>query len=128
MKPFEFHELLARIRALLRRGPMLHPQTIQLGDLVLDSRAREVSRGGASVELTAKEYAILEYLARRAGEVVSRDELLEHVWDRFGPESNVVDVYIRRLRRKLDEGRTPRLLRTRRGQGYVLGGREAAGD
>jgi two-component system copper resistance phosphate regulon response regulator CusR len=124
-KPFNFHEMLARVRALLRRGPALRPELISIADLDIDARARQVSRAGQAVELTAKEYALLEYLARRANEVVTRAEIAEHVWDEsFDPFSNLIEVYIQRLRRKLDDGRSPKLIRTRRGEGYIL----TAGD
>jgi two-component system copper resistance phosphate regulon response regulator CusR len=124
-KPFNFHEMLARVRALLRRGPALRPELISMADLDIDARARQVSRAGQAVELTAKEYALLEYLARRANEVVTRAEIAEHVWDEsFDPFSNLIEVYIQRLRRKLDDGRSPKLIRTRRGEGYIL----TAGD
>ena len=120
-KPFDFHELLARLRALLRRGPALRPETVEVSDLSIDMRARRVRRGGSQIELTAKEYALLEYLARRAGEVVSRAEIAEHVWEEnFDPFSNLIEVYVQRLRRKIDEGHALKLLRTRRGEGYVL--------
>jgi len=120
-KPFDFHELLARLRALLRRGPALRPETVAIADLSVDTRARQVSRGGRQIELTAKEYALLEYLARRAGEVVSRAEIAEHVWEEnFDPFSNLIEVYVQRLRRKIDEGHALKLLRTRRGEGYML--------
>jgi len=120
-KPFDFHELLARLRALLRRGPALRPETVEVSDLSIDMRARRVRRGARQIELTAKEYALLEYLARRAGEVVSRAEIAEHVWEEnFDPFSNLIEVYVQRLRRKIDEGHTPKLLRTRRVEGYVL--------
>lgn len=121
IKPFDFHELLARLRALLRRGPTLRPETVRIDDLSIDTRARKVRRGGRQIELTAKEYALLEYLARRAGEVVSRAEIAEHVWEEnFDPFSNLIEVYVQRLRRKIDDGREPKLLRTRRGEGYIL--------
>src|SRR5262245_61354462 len=120
-KPFDFHELLARLRALLRRGPALRPETVEIADLIIDMRGRRVRRGGRQIELTAKEYALLEYLARRAGEVVSRAEIAEHVWEEnFDPFSNLIEVYVQRLRRKIDEGHAPKLLRTRRGEGYIL--------
>jgi DNA-binding response OmpR family regulator len=120
-KPYDFRELLARTRALLRRGQVLKPETIEVEDLMVDTRSREVRRGGMRVELTAKEYALLEYLARRAGDVVSRAEIAEHVWDvDFDPFSNLIEVYIQRLRRKIDEGRGSRLIRTMRGEGYRL--------
>jgi two-component system copper resistance phosphate regulon response regulator CusR len=120
-KPFDFHELLARLRALLRRGPALRPETVEVADLSIDMRTRRVMRDGRQIELTAKEYALLEYMARRAGEVVSRAEIAEHVWDEnFDPFSNLIEVYVQRLRRKIDEGHEPKLLRTRRGEGYIL--------
>jgi DNA-binding response OmpR family regulator len=120
-KPFDFHELLARLRALLRRGPALRSETIAIADLSINTRARQVSRGGRQIELTAKEYALLEYLARRAGEVVSRAEISEHVWEEdFDPFSNLIEVYMQRLRRKIDEGHSLKLLRTRRREGYMI--------
>jgi len=120
-KPFDFHELLARLRALLRRGPALRSEVIAIADLSIDTRARKVSRGGRQIELTAKEYALLEYLARRAGEVVSRAEIAEHVWEEnFDPFSNLIEVYVQRLRRKIDEVHALKLLRTRRGEGYMM--------
>jgi two-component system copper resistance phosphate regulon response regulator CusR len=120
-KPFDFHELLARLRALLRRGPELRPETVEIADLSIDMRARRVMRGGRQIELTAKEYALLEYLARRAGEVVSRAEIAEHVWEEnFDPFSNLIEVYVQRLRRKIDEGHALKLIRTRRGEGYMM--------
>src|SRR5262247_1635236 len=120
-KPFDFHELLARLRALLRRGPALRSETVEVADLSIDMRARRVRRGARQIELTAKEYALLEYLARRAGEVVSRAEIAEHVWEEnFDPFSNLIEVYVQRLRRKIDEGHALKLLRTRRGEGYML--------
>jgi two-component system, OmpR family, copper resistance phosphate regulon response regulator CusR len=127
-KPFDFDELLARVRALLRRRPALYPEVITVADLSVDTRARRASRGGRDVELTAKEYALLEYLARRADEVVGRADIAEHVWDEsYDPFSKVIDVFIQRLRRKVDEGRDLKLIRTRRGEGYTLtaGGAEA---
>jgi two-component system copper resistance phosphate regulon response regulator CusR len=120
-KPFDFHELLARLRALMRRGHSLRPETVEVADLSVDMRARRVTRGGRQIELTAKEYALLEYLARRAGEVVNRAEIAEHVWEEnFDPFSNLIEVYVQRLRRKIDEGHALKLLRTRRGEGYML--------
>lgn len=128
-KPFDFEELLARVRALLRRRPALLPAVIEVADLSIDTRARRVSRGGAAVELTAKEYALLEYLARRAGEVVSRADIAEHVWDEtYDPFSKVIEVFIQRLRRKMDDGRAQKLIHTRRGEGYVLTAGEGVGD
>ncbi len=120
-KPFEFHELLARMRALLRRGQALRPEIIRVADLFIDTRARIVKRNNRQIEMTAKEYALIEYLAHRAGEVVGRADISEHVWDEsFDPFSNLIEVYVQRLRRKIDEGRALKLIRTRRGEGYVL--------
>lgn len=128
-KPFDFHELLARLRALLRRGQALMPETLAVADLLLNTRSHEVRRGGQPIELTAKEYALLEYLARRAGEVVARAEIAEHVWDEsFDPFSNLIEVYIQRLRRKIDDGRDLKLIRTLRGEGYQLSGGELPAD
>jgi two-component system copper resistance phosphate regulon response regulator CusR len=124
-KPFDFHELLARVRALLRRGETLYPQMIELADLKIDTLAHRVSRAGRNVDLTSKEYALIEYLARRRGEVVTRADISEHVWDEtFDAFSNLIEVYIQRLRKKIDEGQDPRLIRTLRGEGYML----TAGD
>jgi two-component system, OmpR family, copper resistance phosphate regulon response regulator CusR len=128
-KPFDFEELLARIRALLRRRPALFPEVINVADLSVDTRARRVSRGVREVDLTAKEYALLEYLARRADEVVGRADIAEHVWDdSYDPFSKVIEVFIQRLRRKIDEGHDLKLIRTRRGEGYMLTAREADSD
>ena len=121
-KPFEFGELLARLRALLRRSGELRPARIVVADLVLDTAAQTVSRTGQNIPLTAKEYALIEFLARNAGRVVGRAEIAEHVWDEsFDAFSNLIEVYINRLRRKIDEGASIPLLHTRRGAGYVLG-------
>jgi two-component system copper resistance phosphate regulon response regulator CusR len=121
-KPFEFRELLARLRALLRRSGELRPPRIAVADLVLDTAARSVSRAGADVPMTTKEYALLEYLARNLGRVVGRAEIAEHVWEEtFDPFSNLIEVYVNRLRRKIDAGRATPLLQTRRGAGYILG-------
>jgi DNA-binding response OmpR family regulator len=120
-KPFEVAELLARLRALLRRGHIVRPAAILIADLVIDTRAHRVMRGGRVVELTAKEYALLEYLAREQGRVLSRAEIAEHVWDEnFDPLSNLIDVNINRLRRKIDDGSGLPLIHTRRGEGYML--------
>jgi two-component system copper resistance phosphate regulon response regulator CusR len=124
VKPFDFGELLARLRALIRRGrqPLL-PERLTVGALVLDTRGRRVRIRNRAVLLTAKEYALIEYLARRAGDVVSRADIAEHVWDEhYDPLSNVVDVYVQRLRRKLDAPGSPSMIRTRRGEGYELAG------
>ena len=121
-KPFAFGELLARLRALLRRGADVRPEVIGVADLAVDTRAHRVVRGGRSVSLTAQEYALLEYLARNAGRVVTRHEIAEHVWDEtYDPFTNLIEVYIGRLRRKLDGGASTPLIHTRRGTGYVLG-------
>ena len=122
VKPFDFGELLARLRALVRRGqqPIL-PQRLTVGGLALDTRSRRVWVREQEVFLTAKEYALLEHLARRAGDVVSRSDIAEHVWDEhYDPVSNVVDVYVQRLRRKLDAPGAESSIRTRRGEGYQL--------
>ena len=121
VKPFDFHELLARLRALRRRRPVLQAETITVADLKIETRARRVWRGGRRVELTAKEYALLEYLAWREGEVVGRADIAEHVWDEnFDPFSNLIEVYVQRLRRKVDHNQAVKLLHTRRGEGYSL--------
>jgi DNA-binding response OmpR family regulator len=127
VKPFDFRELLARVRALIRRGqqPLL-PETVRVGSLSLDTRSRRASVSGLDVPLTAKEYAFLEFLVRRAGDVVSRGEIAEHVWDEhYDPFSNVIDVYVQRLRRKLDQAGGGSMIRTRRGEGYQLVGDDA---
>lgn len=119
-KPFEFAELLARLRALLRRASEVRDPEIVVSDLVVDTRGQIARRGGDLLPLTTKEYALLEYLARNAGRVVGRAEISDHVWDEnHDPASNTIDVCINRLRRKLDDGRTP-LIHTRRGAGYLL--------
>ena len=120
-KPFDFGELLARIRALLRRGPVLRSETVMVGDLSLDTRAHRVRRGDREINLTSKEYALLEYLARNAGQVVGRAQISEHVWDEsFDPFSNLIDVYVQRLRRKIGDSTSHKLIRTIRGEGYIL--------
>ena len=122
IKPFDFGELLARLRAVIRRGrqPLL-PERVAIGPLVLETRARRATVAAREVDLTAKEYALLEFLARRAGDVVGRAEIAEHVWDEhYDAASNVVDVYIQRVRRKLAESGAASLIRTRRGEGYQL--------
>lgn len=121
VKPFELDELLARLRALMRRGPALTEERFTVGDLVVDTRAQQVTRGGLPVLLTTREYALLEYLARHAGRVVGRAELTEHVWDaNHDPASNALEVYVGRVRKKLDVDGGPPLLHTRRGAGYLL--------
>src|SRR3954452_16653034 len=120
-KPFDFGELLARLRALLRRAPGDRPARLELGELVVDPATPRVLVGGRPVELTAREFAVLEFLARHAGEVVSRTRLLEHVWDEnYLGSTNIVDVYVGYLRRKLGDGRGQPLIRTVRGVGFAL--------
>jgi heavy metal response regulator len=120
-KPFEVAELLARLRALLRRGHVVRPALFTAADLRIDTRAHAVTRAGRRIELTAKEYALLEYLARERGRVLTRAEIAEHVWDEnFDPFSNLIDVNINRLRRKVDDGFAAPLIHTRRGEGYML--------
>jgi DNA-binding response OmpR family regulator len=122
-KPFEFGELLARLRALSRRSGELRALKLTVSDLVLDTAAQTVVRGGRPIPVTTKEYALIEFLARNAGRVVGRAEIAEHVWDEnFDPFSNLIEVYVNRLRRKIDVGAAPPLLHTRRGAGYILGG------
>jgi two-component system OmpR family response regulator len=121
VKPFDFGELVARIRALLRRSPPERPAVLTADDLELDPASHAVSRAGREVDLTAREFAVLEFLLRRAGQVVSRTELLEHVWDQnYEGSTNIVDVYVGYLRRKLEEPFGRPLIRTVRGAGYVL--------
>jgi DNA-binding response OmpR family regulator len=120
-KPFEFRELLARLRALLRRPSAIQPATLSVADLVVDTAGQAVSRSGKFISLTAKEYALVEFLARNAGRVVGRAEIAEHVWDEeFDPFSNLIEVYVNRVRRKIDTKGAKPLLHTRRGAGYVL--------
>jgi len=121
-KPFDFTELLARLRALLRRSPAIQPAEIHVADLIIHTGSQRVSRAGEAIEVTAKEFALLEYLARRQGEVVSRADITAHVWDEnHDPASNTLEVYINRLRRKVDRPEWPPLIHTRRGAGYLLG-------
>ncbi|GAB4256535.1 MAG: response regulator transcription factor [Deferrisomatales bacterium] len=120
-KPFSFSELLARVRALLRRGKPQRSPILQVADLTLDPAARRVARAGRQVELTAKEYALLEYFMRHAGQVLTRTMISEHVWDQsFDSYTNVIDVYVNYLRKKIDHGFEPKLIHTVRGVGYVL--------
>ena len=122
VKPFDFGEMLARLRALTRRGPSERPTVVEVGDLHIDPAAHVVTRAGREVDLTPREFALLLFLARRAGEVVPRTELLEHVWDESEDGStNVVDVYVGYLRRKLERPfRRRQLIRTVRGVGFML--------
>jgi DNA-binding response OmpR family regulator len=130
-KPFAFRELLARLRALLRRSGELRPPNITVADVVVDTAAQTVTRRGRRIPLTTKEYALVEFLARNAGRVVGRAAIAEHVWDEtFDPFSNLIEVYVNRLRRKIDEDSKLPLLHTRRGAGYLFGPDEeiVAGD
>lgn len=121
-KPFAFRELLARVRALARRRPALVPQVVQVADLTADLASRRVTRAGRMLELTAKEFALLECLVLHAGQVVDRATITAHVWDdNHDPFTNVLEVLVRRLRRKLDDDFEPRLVHTVRGAGYLLG-------
>ena len=121
IKPFEFRELLARLRALLRRHGEVRMPKIVVGNLEIDTISQKVSRGGTQIDLTAKEYSLIEFLARNKGKVLGREEISEHVWDdSFDPFSNLIEVYIKRLRIKLDEGYDLQLIHTRRGSGYIL--------
>jgi DNA-binding response OmpR family regulator len=121
IKPFAFRELLARVRALLRREALARDPVLRVADLEINTVTREVRRAGRPVELTGKEFAILEYFARNANRVLTRTQIAEHIWDYgFVAMSNVVDVYVGCLRRKLDDHREPRLLQTVRGAGYAL--------
>ncbi|HSG15983.1 MAG TPA: response regulator transcription factor [Anaerolineae bacterium] len=125
VKPFAFPELLARVRALLRRPPLQTGTTLQVGDLQMDTAERKVRRGERVVELSPREYAVLEYLMRHPNQVLTRAQIAEHVWNfDFYSESNVVDVYIGYLRRKIDQGHSISLIQTVRGVGYRI---EAAG-
>ncbi|MDX8389048.1 MAG: response regulator transcription factor [Mariprofundaceae bacterium] len=119
-KPFEFQELLARVRALLRRRSESKAPILKIADLELDPLSRRVTRSNQPMRLTTKEYALLEYMMRNPDKVLSRTLIGEHVWDmNFDPESNVIDVYVSHLRNKVDKGHTP-LIHTMRGQGYIL--------
>src|SRR5258706_8734905 len=121
VKPFEFAELLARLRALLRRRGAPHQPIIELADLRIDTRSHRITRGGHELTLTTKEYALLEYLAVNAGRVMGREEIAEHVWNGgFGPFSNLIEVYIGRLRRIVDRHPAPKLIHTIRRAGYIL--------
>ena len=121
VKPFAFDELLARLRAIIRRRYAAGDSVLEIGELRIDTAARVVTRGGQPVSLSAREYAVLEYLAYRRGQVVTRAEIWEHVYDFAAePSSNVVDVYVGYLRRKIDQGSAAKLLHTHRGLGYSL--------
>src|SRR5437868_9287071 len=125
-KPFAFAELSVRIKALMRRGPVNRASTIRVSDLELDRLSQQVKRAGQRIELTAKEYALLEYLMSNAGRVLLRTMIIDHVWDQsFDGVTNIVDVYVRHLRNKVDEGHECKLIRTIRGTGYMISNEEA---
>ena len=120
-KPFAFQELLARIRALLRRQAEAEPPLLQIADLTLDPSRRLVFRDNKKIELTSKEFALLDYFIRNTGRVLTRTMIAEHVWDyNFDTMTNVIDDYVNYLRKKIDAGREPKLIHTVRGVGYVL--------
>jgi heavy metal response regulator len=120
-KPFAFQELVARVRALLRRRAEAGPAVLRVADLVLDPARRSVVRGGEKIDLTTKEFALLDYLMRNPGRVLTRTMIIEHVWDYdFDTMTNVVDVYVNYLRKKIDSGRDLKLIHTVRGVGYML--------
>lgn len=121
VKPFAWEELAARVRAMIRRGHQQPSPSITIADLEIDTARKEARRGGKTIELSAREYSLLEYLARRENQVVTRSDIWEHLWDQVDEvSSNVVDVYIGYLRNKIDKGFKIRLIHTRRGQGYML--------
>jgi heavy metal response regulator len=120
-KPFAFAELLVRVKALLRRGPVTRSSTVRVEDLELDRLSQQVRRAGKRIDLTSKEYALLEYLMSNAGRVLSRTMIIEHVWDQsFDGITNIVDVYVRHLRNKVDDPHEHKLIRTVRGVGYTI--------
>ena len=122
IKPFAFRELVARLHALLRRQPSLVPEVVRVADLEVDLRGHRVRRANQELDLTAKEFALLEFLVRHRGQVVDRAAISAHVWDEnHDPFTNVLEVLVRRLRRKIDEGFEPKLIQTLRGAGYRLG-------
>jgi two-component system copper resistance phosphate regulon response regulator CusR len=121
-KPFAFAELLVRVKALLRRGPVTRSSVVRVGDLELDRLSQQVKRSGRRIDLTAKEYSLLEYLMSNTGRVLSRTMIIEHVWDQsFDGITNIVDVYVRHLRNKVDDPFEQKLIRTVRGVGYTIG-------
>jgi two-component system copper resistance phosphate regulon response regulator CusR len=122
-KPFAFAELLARVKALLRRGPVSRSSVVRVDDLELDRLSQQVRRAGKRIDLTSKEYALLEYLMSNAGRVLSRTMIIEHVWDQsFDGITNIVDVYVRHLRNKVDDAHERKLIKTVRGVGYTISG------
>ncbi len=129
VKPFDFKELLARLRALSRRSGDPRPESLRVADLSVNTASHAVERGGRTISLTAKEYALLEFLVVNQDRVVGRDAIAQHVWEEtFDAFTNVIDVYIKRLRAKLEEPGSPRLIHTRRGEGYILTAKPEAGD
>ena len=125
VKPFAFAELVARLRALTRREPQVRSPVLRLGDLVLDSTTREVTRGGRLVDVTTKEYTLLEYLMRNPNQVLTRTMIAEHVWNYdFDNVTNVIDVHVRNLRRKIDDPFPAKLIHTARGAGYRISSRQ----
>jgi two-component system copper resistance phosphate regulon response regulator CusR len=128
-KPFDFKELLARLRALSRRATQIRPEVIEVGDLALNTASHRISRAGRPISVTAKEYALLEFLMLNQNRVVNREQIAQHVWDEsFDPLSNIIDVYVRRLRAKVDVGFEQPLIHTRRGEGYMLTAEPGATD
>ena len=120
-KPFAFAELLVRVKALLRRGPVSRSSVVRVEDLELDRLSQQVKRAGKRIDLTSKEYSLLEYLMSNAGRVLSRTMIIEHVWDQsFDGVNNIVDVYVRHLRSKVDDPYEQKLIRTVRGVGYTI--------
>ena len=129
VKPFDFKELLARLRALSRRSGVPRPQVMQAADLALNTASHAVTRAGRPINLTAKEYALLEFLVLHQDRIVGREAIAQHVWDEsFDAFTNVIDVYVKRLRAKLDAPGAPRLIHTRRGEGYMFSVKAEPGD
>lgn len=126
-KPFAFAELVVRVKALLRRGPVSHSAVLRVDDLEIDRLSQQVKRAGKRIDLTVKEYALLEYLAAKPGRVFSRTMILEHVWDQsFEGLTNIVDVYVRHLRQKIDDPFTDKLIKTVRGVGYSVNAKNSS--
>jgi two-component system, OmpR family, copper resistance phosphate regulon response regulator CusR len=129
VKPFDFKELLARLRALARRSGDPLPTALMVADLRVNTASHAVTRGGRDINLTAKEYALLEFLVLNQGRIVGREAIAQHVWDEsFDAFTNVIDVYVKRLRGKLESAGSPRLIHTRRGAGYILTAQPEACD
>ena len=128
-KPFDFKELLARLRALLRRSATLRPENLRVADLAVNTASHTATRSGQLIHLTAREYALLEFLVLNQNRVLGREQIGQHVWDEnFDPFSNTIDVHIKRLRAKIDAGHQVRLIHTRRGEGYMLSAEPGTGD